>query len=175
MVNNLLVNEQSKKIQGIIEKLFESFPPCFDNKQYLLDIAKQKNINVVVSNLQDVSGVLNKGDNDQWEIIVNAEESQTRQLFSLAHELGHYFLHRDKKEYFIDGGIYRDEECKNQEQEHAANEFAGQLIMPKSLIEKQLETEKTVNSIAIKNLARLFSVSTIAMATRLKNLEYTVN
>jgi len=83
---------------------------------------------------------------------------QRRLRFSVAHELGHYILHRD-----IAAGV----KFKNFDQfaawtngyhgqqytlEHAANEFAGRLLVPPERLIAEFEKFKA-------NLAKLFSDS----------------
>ena len=62
-------------------------------------------------------------------IIVNSSLQKQRQFFTLAHELGHFFMHKNKSEYFIDGGIYRDEDCKDSSIEIEANGTAKQRLI----------------------------------------------
>ncbi len=54
-----------------------------------------------------------------------------RKRFTLAHELGHYFLHKDK----IDGihqdtVLFRDSNEDKLGIEYAANDFASELLLP---------------------------------------------
>ncbi len=43
----------------------------------------------------NISGLIYKEDN-KYFILVNDNYSLTRQYFTIAHELGHYFLHKNK-------------------------------------------------------------------------------
>lgn len=172
MAHLLIPPGKIKAIEAIVKNLLSGKVVKSDNKDYLLEIANENGIIVKESNLHDVSAVLKKENIDSWEIIVNSDESFSRKLFSLAHELGHFFLHKEQEEYFIDGGIYRDENCKKQNIELEANEFAGQLLMPKTLIEERLKGNIKVKYIELQNLANEFNVSSIAMSARLKNLDY---
>lgn len=79
------------------------------------------------SDLKDISGLLKKKEGE-WVIYVNQEDSPSRKVFTIAHELGHYFLHKDSCDNFVDGPlIYRKEKSKFETKEIEANEFAGQL------------------------------------------------
>lgn len=51
-----------------------------------------------------VSGMLRKT-RDRHEILVNSCHSPTRKRFIIAHELGHYVLHKDKMDPFIDPDV----------------------------------------------------------------------
>src|SRR5690242_12341581 len=68
-------------------------------------------VNVIASGLRlsvepialsdDVSGILVV--NDSAGVIgVNKDHSAVRQRFTVAHEIGHYVLHRDEEQLFID-------------------------------------------------------------------------
>ena len=64
-----------------------------------------------------------------WRIVLNVDESQARRTFSLAHELGHYFIHRHHGHVQfwcsgrVDWGIERE-----------ANIFAEHLLMPSRIM-----------------------------------------
>lgn len=119
------------------------------------------------------------------EITINVVENsfEPRKRFTLAHELGHFCLHRNEgKSEFVDtrtemsrSGAYWD----SYEQE--ANTFAAELLMPKSLIIedgnkiisnhlKETKQEKIELEVLIELLAAHFLVSNPAMKYRLKNL-----
>lgn len=76
-------------------------------------------------------------DEETYDMIDNAPEWKLNRLrFSLAHELGHYFLHRDIFDaqdlqddcHFLDWLNQHDGKKYAIEQE--ANEFAGRLLVP---------------------------------------------
>lgn len=69
-------------------------------------------------------------------IFIRKQDSEARQLFTLAHELGHLLLHRD---HFIDGS---GEFSSNGTQERDANQFAGYFLVPQELLEKIDLTKK---------------------------------
>lgn len=137
-------------------------------------IAEEQGIEVLEADLHDISGALRREDS-KWRIYVNREDSPARQIFTIAHELGHYFLHGRLREEFVDGEFVmnRDENTKFDEEELEANEFAGNLMMPAGRIERTLKgrapTEKQV-----LELADTFRVSPLAMAIRLRTLGYDV-
>lgn len=97
----------------------------------------------------------------------NDSESKLRQRFTIAHELGHHVMsHTDATHQF------RDDPSKFNlnvaiPAETQANKFAAELLMPKLAIEHFVFNEKISS---LKTLAELFSVSTVAMQYRLKNL-----
>jgi len=61
-------------------------------------------------------------------IFVRKQDSDARQLFTLAHELGHLLLH---KKHFIDG---QQEFSSSNKQEVEANKFAGHFLLPTELL-----------------------------------------
>lgn len=131
----------------------------------------------------DVSAVL-KRDEGVAIIGVNSSHAPHRQRFSIAHELGHYFLHSDD-ELFIDFASmiqgkrshYRNSlssQAKNRE-EMDANAFAAALLMPRSMVERKLdeyleEQPQATSDNVVAELAAVFHVSREAMNFRLLNL-----
>ena len=71
----------------------------------------------------EVSGAVN---HQQRKIYVNATDSARRQMFTLAHEVGHVVLHGERFENFVD---YRSNGNKDS-RELEADSFAGELLMP---------------------------------------------
>jgi len=130
----------------------------------------------------DVSGVLVIEDNSA-RIGYNPSESNVRQRFTLAHELGHYILHCDKKQngLFVDSTkvMFRRQGSTALElrQERQANAFAAALLMPDELIKKEYELlnerkDFLTDDNIVKKLSSMFKVSEIAMTYRLMNLGY---
>lgn len=178
MSNTLLRKDRAKEIEQLVLGLSENFGEE-DTADLLIAIAKCNGIELKQSDLREMSGVLTKREG-KWAIIVNKNDSRTRQLFTIAHELGHYFLHKDDQEEFVDGGFFgRVETTKFRLNELEANEFAGCLIMPRVKIESEIgrpnKPSKTLGYEKIYLLADKFGVSTTAMSTRLKNLDYRVH
>lgn len=112
----------------------------------------------------------------KFSILVNADKHENRQHFTLAHELGHYFLHQDilkqdggfiDEEKQLDGSkiLYRLDDATRDEIETEANHFAASLIMPRDLVKDAWETTNS-----IEECARIFKVSTIAINIRLTEL-----
>ena len=141
----------------------------------LEELARQLGVSVSYKRLDDdLSGYIHK-DGDQWEIAVNARHAPTRQRFTLAHELGHFVLHRNKLgEGTNDTKAYRADANKSfynsaieRRHEREANQFAAGLLMP---------TNQVVNvfrNIGVNNperMASLFGVSPAAMEIRIESL-----
>ncbi|MCA9373873.1 ImmA/IrrE family metallo-endopeptidase [Candidatus Peregrinibacteria bacterium] len=179
MANNLLNKEQKEKIGSTVDQLLHEYTTDFNQWQVLKSIADKNGIELKQAPLQDISGILYKDQDEKWKIIVNQDDSNTRKLFTTAHELGHFFLHRDESEKFIDSELVqacfgRTELTKFQKKEIEANEFAGELLMPESIIKRELKDNKDgkPKREKVEQLAAKFNVSTLAMITRLRNLGY---
>lgn len=117
----------------------------------------------------EISGMLEKkGDN--FLISINAADPETRQRFTLAHELGHYMLHR----HLIGDGLDDDRAYRSTEagkyhntligpkEETEANKFAANLLMPRDAVESARKSHN--NDVAA--MAKLFGVSVQAMSIR---------
>lgn len=128
----------------------------------VISIAKSNDIKVFEASLdKKISGAIryNKA-TDKFEILINKDDARVRQRFTIAHEIGHFFLH---KEMLKDDEIHVDVLYRmTNEQEKEVDYFAGALLMNKTLLEKAY---KDGNSIT--ELAELFDVSVSAMTVRL--------
>ena len=114
-------------------------------------------------------------------IVVNSNHPSVRRRFTIAHEIGHYQLHRREKTdppVFIDRTVYFRKENSSEVEyrmELEANAYAAGLLMPEVLLDGYLEKhlhldlEKPAD---LKTLADEFEVSRPAMEYRLKNLGF---
>lgn len=123
----------------------------------------------------DISGAILRRPN-KTTIYVNSSHSDERQRFTIAHELGHYVLHKNN-DSFVDGKrtqlLLRSSNGEKSKMEVEANSFAASLLMPKSgLIENfdRLKRENKSDSEIIEELSSIYSVSMQAMGYRLTNL-----
>jgi hypothetical protein len=100
-------------------------------------------------------------------IRVNRHEVKERQRFTIAHEIGHYALHRDRIGHGItDTILYRSKLSSSLEVE--ANKFAAQLLMPLEKVREFLqEFGGRKDRQVAGEIARKFGVSTDAMEIRL--------
>ena len=133
-------------------------------------IAKAVGLKVYSSQLDDhVDGIYDK---NKKVIYVSQASSRNRQMFTVAHELGHYCLHKDKD---FDVFYRRDLDTLGQPkftEEREANSFAAHLLMPEQLMTKYYERYKKDNPVgAERRLAEKFRVSEIAIKWRLHNLK----
>ena len=133
----------------------------------VLEIAERSGVNVVFANFggnsEKVSGFC---DFEEKRIYVNSEDIQERQSFTMAHELGHWLLHRD---YYLDNPEkypvlprFKDPDRDNP-MEKEANKFAACLLVPERLL-------RPVKDAPLASLASVFGVSRTMMEFRVKNI-----
>ncbi len=169
-MNTLLTPQRVKEIQVLANQILAETPSGLGQFERLIQIANDHGIKIMQSDLSEISGALRK-EKDGWVIYVNTSDSTKRQLFTIAHELGHFFVHKEDCDEFIDGQlISRNEQEKYALKELEANEFAGNLIMPEELVRSRVTGQITVETLQL--LAKSFGVSTMAMEIRLRNLGY---
>ena len=149
-------------------------------------LAKVNDIDVIKYDLGDeISGVL-VIKNDKVTIGFNATHYENRKRFTIAHELGHYFLNHQRNGLFIDkhkknfSVFYRNTQSSTGEleQEVEANTFAAALLMPKHIVIEKVKqygldlSSSNEDDAEIQQLAKLFKVSKQAMSFRLGNIFY---
>lgn len=133
----------------------------------VVKIADDLGIEIYETELKkEISGAISyDSKNKKFSILLNKKNSTKRKRFTIAHELGHYFLHKnilENDEIHIDI-MYRDD-SKNYE-EKKVDYFAGALLMNKMLLEKLYNKTDS-----IAELSEIFDVSESAMTVRLNIL-----
>lgn len=129
-------------------------------------VAESKNIRLEYIPMESsISGYLRQ-ENGEWIIGVNSIHNPKRQRFTIAHELGHFYMHKDKNVDFEDTTFFRNTD--NSSIEYSANEFAANLLMPEDSIRKAIQTG-TKN---IEDLSSQFNVSIAAIKYRVLSLGY---
>jgi len=108
----------------------------------------------------------------KWGILYHEDQTQGRINFTIAHEFGHYILHRD---LIDDNGLYCDENSvlrRNGEGiEKEADQFAANLLMPLNDFRAQLPAKARPDFDMLGQLAERYDVSLTAAILRW--LEYT--
>lgn len=131
------------------------------------EIAKQLDIKVIKTDLKpNVAGFILKKDNAPVKIYVNQNDDERRQRFTLAHELGHYWSHKDDSDDY--GYVENRNEFSStgtDPKEVAANQFAAELLMPARYIKSAW-----ANGISIQKIQDALNVSDAALGHRLVNL-----
>lgn len=131
---------------------------------------------VYETSLGEMSGEI-AYDGNHYVISINASEAPSRQRFTAAHELAHYFLHRDllrqngKLNRHTDI-LFSEDDSKNPTEpfsprhEVEANKYAARILMPAKLVKEHYDPIQD----NVGELAGLFKVSRQAMEIRLANL-----
>lgn len=103
-------------------------------------------------------GALKSCETGEADIWYDTTVSDVRQRFTIAHELGHLFLHPT-------GLLFRDHTSTMgvKPEEREANRFAAELLMPDFMLQALIAARST------GELAELFGVSLQAMSIRLQS------
>ncbi len=121
-------------------------------------------------------GAVVKDGNNSFKIIVSPFQDEKRRRFTIAHELGHLFLHMG---YLINQEIWNRQDKNiyhrvgSSEKEYQANEFAAAFLMPKAEYLKVMnENVIEKNEVDTSKIAEYFNVSVEAASNRGKFLGY---
>lgn len=113
----------------------------------------------------EVSGFIKK-ENNRTTIVIHSKEPPQRKRFTIAHELGHYFLHmRNSPDNMriVELRGFRKHDLKELE----ADQFAAELLMPTEFVKAKHQESFLPTSL---ELSKSFNVSTAAMRYRLDML-----
>jgi Zn-dependent peptidase ImmA (M78 family) len=123
-----------------------------------------------------IDAAIRKNGDNGFIIYLNIDRSAVRERFTLAHELGHLFLHMgyllDNTKWnsmsdndFQDSAFFRMSDNYTQE-ENEANEFAASFLMPKIEFANIAKQHLSNNHYTIGPIAKYFQVSEIAAINR---------
>lgn len=164
---NRAQSQASKLLQ-----LLKIYEPPVD----VFSIAAQLDIPVVFRDFDDdVSGMLVIRDG-QATIGVNEQNHTNRQRFTVAHEIGHFILHKPRSGVFVDSTYTYRRDRQSSEgsilEETQANAFAAELLMPRDMVERYLDKNEVdlIDSAAVSDAAVEFQVSVEAFSIRLVTL-----
>jgi Zn-dependent peptidase ImmA (M78 family) len=110
---------------------------------------------------------------DKITLLVNQSDPPFRKRYTIAHELGHHFLHLLSDGEYVDGeaNLFRQdfngdrEMTPQRRKEIQANMFAAALLMPEDAVRQAWERLKFVDK-----MAQQFNVSEWAMGIRIDQL-----
>jgi Zn-dependent peptidase ImmA (M78 family) len=139
-------------------------------------IAKLEKIEVIrVSAGWNESGFLMREKDSHPVIGINRKNSARRQRFTIAHELGHWQLHKGKP-LIVDHSVMINKRNDvssqaTEPEEIQANQFAAALLMPEALVRERAASAgfRSRDDLIFK-LASDFDVSSDSMTWRLVNL-----
>lgn len=178
---------EANRITKMLDKVFgedrfEQAP--VDMALLALEYSKQINPEgpiheVVERNIPGCMGALVYSENlpRQWGILYHVNQSPGRRSFTVAHEFGHFVLHRAlvEKAGSYDGGIYCDENSvlrgNGEGIEKEADKFAAAILMPLNDYRKQIPSNIRPDLNRIGKMADRYGVSLTAAILRW--LEYT--
>ena len=153
------------------------------------DVLSAYNISVPIGNIDEIveklggtiqkeaffsDGAVEKEGNG-FKIIVSPFQDEKRERFTIAHELGHLFLHMG---YRTNNELWEKQENNiyhrigNSEKEYQANEFAAAFLMPATEYLSVLNKVAEGNMVDTSKIAEYFNVSIEAAANRGKFLGY---
>jgi Zn-dependent peptidase ImmA (M78 family) len=145
--------------RNVIAKYLISGPPV-----NVHDIAAKEGLSIQLMSSwpSKVSGLLLR---DEKLIGLNAHHSHSRRRFSLAHELGHWFMRHDfpwhDQDVTIDNPPAMDADGKPPE-EGEADEFAGELLAPLAFLKAAMNQNENPGA-----LAAVFDMSEEALWVRI--------
>ncbi|PID31336.1 hypothetical protein CR983_01600 [Candidatus Saccharibacteria bacterium] len=163
-----LTKDDQARIDAVIANVKDQLGGEYYPLVGLDTMAKRLGIKVYESDLSGIAGSLSgfityddPAAKSHPKIYIEKTISPRRKKFTLAHELGHHFLHEgvklrlDDLDYSANG--------KNTIEESEANYFAASLLMPEELVLRQLEKER-----GVEEIAEYFQVSLSATKSRIK-------
>lgn len=156
------------------------------------DIIDLYNIQIPIQNINDVVTVLGgrieesvdidnmsngsiRKQDEGFVIYVSPFQSAERKKFTIAHELGHLFLHMG---YKINSELWNKQEnatyyrADDSLMEYQANEFAAALLMPKKVYKDIMNQYTVGNKVKTNKVADYFGVSISVASNRGKYLGY---
>lgn len=164
--------ELRNQITNYTESVIESFGihvPIYDIDRIVRDLGGE-----IVEGVTErwADGMLepDKGRDNGFIIRISPLQSYERRKFTIAHELGHLFLHTN----YVDSislehtplnfeKYYRDGESQK---EYEANEFAANLLMPQGIFRECIEKNVQNGYVDMKKVSEEFGVSVDAAITR---------
>ncbi len=147
-------------------------------------IARSLGIDIKPDNVDDdLSGfIVRDGRSKRTVIGVNKSHHARRQRFTIAHELGHYLLHKGQTVHLDENrgaftvNLRNSESAKGEDpEEREANLFAAELLMPAKFLQQDLYEEDLDllgDSDVLAKLAKKYDVSVQALTFRLANLGF---
>lgn len=168
---------RKKFIEETVQEIRNTIPSAFNLPVNLkkvlssldIELVKNKDLESSISGFGVVDG-RNKG------IAVNGNQSTVRQRFTIAHELGHIFIHHDKS-FTVQKGpttyFRSDLDLEERWREREANYFAACVLMPEDLVFEKFDefsNEFSTEEEVIYELKKAFKVSEPAICIRLSQL-----
>lgn len=162
--------------RNMINSLTKDILDSFDIEipiQNMDDIVKQLGGSVQEDIRFSDGAVLKEG--ETFKILVSPFQDEKRRRFTIAHELGHLFLHMG---YLINKELWEQQDeniyyrIGSSEKEYQANEFAAAFLMPQKTYVEKMNENIIGNKVNTLKIAEYFNVSVEAASNRGKFLGY---
>ncbi|MBE6906382.1 MAG: ImmA/IrrE family metallo-endopeptidase [Ruminococcaceae bacterium] len=185
----------NKEIEGKAAQVYAKYVPSGNSHKQFMSIMEAEKIKFreVPSENFAFVGALTRGNNGQMYIMVNKGiDNAGRRNFTIAHELGHYFLAHSlyTNNFFCSDGEIVEENLASAPIEREANYFADCLLMPEDKVKsaflsmlKNSRKAKIKDYLHVKNdytfsiwcgirqsLTKRYGVSEAALRYRLRQL-----
>ena len=140
----------------------------------VVDMAKDMGLNVYKIgdwDPDDVAGQILKsafdGGPSGYAIYVNQSHGLERRRFTIAHEIGHFILHREQiGDGIEETGLYQSR--LNSAEEQQATHFAiHEILIPDNLLKRAISSIAKPRELTIPRLAEMFSVPNSLMSIKL--------
>lgn len=164
----MLINNLTQDIINV----YEIQIPIIDIDDVVYKLNGRVEEDFFLENMSDGS-VRRQGDG--FVIYVSPFQSEERRKFTIAHELGHLFLHMG---YKINEELWNRQEKATYYRagdslvEYQANEFAAALLMPRNKYKEIMDKNTVGNMVETVGIANYFGVSVSAASNRGKFLGY---
>jgi len=166
LINYYLEYENiSLKVKNILKEYGISSPLEID----IEDIIYSEEIYIRKTKLSGMLGYLVKGDKNSSTLTVRDDLSPEKLRFLYAHELGHYKLHIDEKNFIDDNSSLHMFNNKNIESE--ANKFAAEWLVPSSLLKQDCEEAGVFSDKLANELQEKYCVSLTCLLIRLVSVD----
>lgn len=175
--NNMALDYRTKRlINDMVEEIIRVYCieiPIYDIDQVVNNMGGRVIENPSIDVFSD--GRIIKTGQNSFQIEVSPYQTKERRNFTIAHELGHLFLHMG----FLTNDAIWDLQTNvsyyrngDSEQEYQSNEFAAALLMPQDEYEHIMDENTDGDLVNTSEIARYFNVSVDAAANRGKWLGY---
>lgn len=157
-------------IDGIVEDILDSIG-VISSVLDIQEFVKEINGSIEYIDNKAIDNKIIKNGTDGFIILLNRERSVQHERFTIAHELGHLFLHMG---YLLDNNkwlrtnpqkVYLQDIFAS-ERDYQANLFAYSLLMPKYQFLRIINQYLCDNKVSIKKIATYFNVELEAVIKR---------
>ncbi len=151
-----------KSAQATLKKYYISDPSLVN----IEDIIGHENILLKKVSMHSCQGNLIRGKNFAVINLNSSIENPNKIRFILSHELGHWFMHKDKMTFACTSDDFKEFSKNPKQIEQEANTYAGELLIPSNLIREQFKKDNVVDLDFFKEMSTRFKVSLTAFTLK---------